>query len=254
MGKLGSKLPLWVERQFYIRSKLPLRVKYQLYRGTARFCPICETNLSRFLPGGFILRPEAYCPICGSLERHRLIWMYFRQRTDLFASCQKRMLHLAPEPFFTIRLQQHPYINYVSGDLFSRDVMINLDLTKIPYPDRCFDVIYASHVLEHIPDDQIAMKELVRVLKPDGWAILQVPIDMTREVTYEDFSIVTPAEREKAFGQPNHVRIYGRDYRERLKKAGFCVKVDDLTGTLSQAEVKRFGLIEAEDIYFCTTQ
>jgi len=124
-----------------------------------------------------------------------------------------------------------------------------MDITNIPYEDNSFGVILCSHVLEHIPDDRKAMRELYRVLKPGGWAILQVPI--IRDKTFEDFSITKPEDRERVFGQWDHVRAYGKDYRDRLEKAGFKVRVDDYVKRLGADKIKKYALKENEDIYYC---
>ena len=237
-----------------IYSQLRFWAKRQRYKGQARFCPVCASNLSHFLPAGLEMRPDALCPICGSYERHRLIWLYFQRCSDLFTAPHKKMLHFAPEPFFARQLQRDPYLTYISGDLFDARVTTHLDITRLPYSDQSFDVIYASHVLEHIPDDRLAMRELLRVMKPCGWAILQVPLDPQRANTYEDFSITTPEDRENAFGQRDHVRIYGQDYQDRLQEAGFQVKVDQFAAQLDQKEIDRLGLMVGEDVYFCTKQ
>ena len=114
-----------------------------------------------------------------------------------------------------------------------------MSVTKIPFSDDYFDAIICNHVLEHVVDDSKAMTELFRVLKPGGWAILQVPISMVLEETYEDFSIVDPQHREQAFGQADHVRIYAKDYETRLALAGFKVRIFDWT-----SEIDKFGGIK----------
>src|SRR4249920_3892182 len=116
-------------------------------------------------------------------------------------------------------------INYVSANLDSPLAMIRMDISKIPYKANCFDVIICNHVLEHIPNDRQAMSDLYRVLKPGGWAILQVPISLSLDRTYEDPTAVTREEREKKFGQHDHVRIYAKDYKDRLENVGFTVEV-----------------------------
>jgi len=127
--------------------------------------------------------------------------------------------------------------------------MIPMDITNIQFPDGSFDVIYCSHVLEHIPDDSRAMRELSRVLNPDGWAILQVPIHGDK--THEGLSIVDPAERERLFGQPDHVRSYGLDFRDRLVSAGFSVTVDGFVRSFDESDILRLGLMRNESVYFC---
>lgn len=212
-------------------------------------CPVCNNEVGEFLPFGVRPRPNAQCPCCGALERHRLIWIYFRERTNLF-SAKLKMLHVAPEGQLSKLLSGHPNITYLTADIVPGQAMVQMDITDIQYADNSFDVIYASHVLEHIPDDLKAMQELRRVLKPDGWAVLQVPI--IGESTIEDPNITSPDDREAIFGQHDHVRRYGRDgiYKQRLEKAGFIVFVDSYVRTLCEEKIKRYGLSSNEDIYF----
>jgi SAM-dependent methyltransferase len=127
--------------------------------------------------------------------------------------------------------------------------MVEMDVTSIQYPDDCFDVIYCSHVLEHVPDDRAAIRELYRVLKPGGWAILQVPI--SADATFEDPTVTDPDARERLFGQDDHVRRYGPDYADRLAAAGFLVSVDGFVRELDDREITHFGLERSEDVYFC---
>src|SRR4030065_2363759 len=217
-------------------------------------CPVCTNRIEAFLPFGMNPlkkpRPIALCPVRKSLERHRLMWLYFRERTNLFKDALK-MLHIAPETQLSKLLRKLPNLCYVTADLDPRHAMVQMDVTNIQYPDNSFDVIYASHVLEHIPDDRKAMRELCRVLKSDGWAILQVPI--WGKETLEDPNIKTPGERQKVFGQNDHVRRYGSDgkYRERLEDAGFHVKIDQYVRTLSEEDILRYGLMKNEDIFYC---
>ncbi|MEO5924520.1 MAG: methyltransferase domain-containing protein [Bryobacteraceae bacterium] len=160
------------------------------------------------------------------------------------------VLHFAPEKSLKKVLANQPHLRYITTDL-CEPTDVNMDITRLAIPNDTFDAILCSHVLEHIPDDAAAMRELHRVLKPNGLAILQVPLDMQREHTYEDFSITDPAERRKHFGQEDHVRMYGRDYKTRLQAAGFQVNVDSYVKTLGPDKAKRYGLME-EDLYLCT--
>jgi SAM-dependent methyltransferase len=217
--------------------------------GFARHCPVCRSHLRRFLPAGTPPRADALCPICHALERHRLVWLYFRRRTDLFDGRPKRMLHVAPERPLAERLAKLAFLDYRSGDLDSPAARERIDVTAIPYPDDSFDVIYCSHVLEHVPEDRKAMAELCRVLRPGGWAVLQVPINGA--TTFEDWSVQTAAERERVFGQWDHVRIYGADYKDRLAAAGFVVRVDPFVRQLDARVIAYLGLDRDEDIYFC---
>ena len=215
-----------------------------------RYCPVCGKSLNRFKTFGLMPREDAQCPHCGSLERHRFLWL-FLEGTDLFDDKPKKMLHIAPEKCLEPTLQTRLGENYLTADLSNPEAMIKMDICDIQFPDQSFDVIYCSHVLEHVMDDRRAMKEFFRVLKDRGWAILNVPI--TSEKTFEDSSIVDPEERLKAFGQEDHVRRYGPDYIDRLRESGFTVKVIEVDHLANSEQAKRMGLTRATgEIYFCT--
>ncbi|MFY0687768.1 MAG: class I SAM-dependent methyltransferase [Cyclobacteriaceae bacterium] len=221
------------------------------------YCSFCENYFLTFLPGGVSQkRANAQCPKCNSLERHRLMW-YVIQDRKLFNG-PLRMLHVAPEELFYNALAAKANIDYVPcakfGDGYPDEYpagTVDRDLTQMPDENNSYDGIICSHVLEHIPEDITAMKELYRILKPGGWAILQVPLDKSREKTYEDWSITDPKEREKRFGQWDHVRVYGLDYKERLESSGFDVEVIDLYQRLGSKDYFKFGFMD-EDIYYCT--
>ena len=204
---------------------------------------------SRIRSYGVVPRPEAKCPVCGSLERHRLICLYLTQKTDLFNGQDKKMLEVAPEYQLSRLFQKADYIDYHSADLFAPNVKVKMDITDIQYPDNAFDVIYCSHVLEHVPDDRKAMREFHRVLKPGGWAILQVPINDVS--TFEDPTGLNPESRVRLFGQHDHVRRYGLDYKDRLVDAGFSVTIDEFVRELDVPKVSKFGLMRCEDVYLC---
>ena len=196
-----------------------------------------------------VLRPNARCPVCGSLERHRLLIKFIRENTRLFQAPMKKMLHIAPEPILSQIFNRADVIEYLSADLSNPNAMVNFDLTDIPYADNSFDVIYCSHVLEHIPDDRQAMRELRRVMTPNGWAILLVPT--TAEKTFEDSSVTSPEERERLFGQHDHVRRYGPDYVNRLQECGFRVSVETIPEQHDEQQRDYFGLRWNHKIYFC---
>jgi SAM-dependent methyltransferase len=231
------------------RQRLRRLVNRVNHFGLARRCPCCSASLRRFEPFGLVPRHEAMCPVCESLERHRLIWLYVTRRTDLLDGRPRRMLHVAPEIQLAHLFQRQKHIGYLSADLTNPGAMVRMDITDIQYPDETFDVIYCSHVLEHVPEDRKAMREFFRVLKSGGWAILQVPIKGER--TFEDPSVATPEERMRVFGQHDHVRRYGPDYRDRLVDAGFSVTVDDFARELDEHTVRRFGLMRSESIFLC---
>jgi SAM-dependent methyltransferase len=190
------------------------------------------------------------CGTCASLERHRLIWLFFKNCTNLFNGQKKKVLHIAPEISIGRLLANVQNIEYLSGDLTSGKAMVEMDITDIHFLKNTFDIIYCSHVLEHVPDDRAAMREFHRVLKPGGWAVLQVPI--TAPTTFEDPSVTDPAERIRLFGQDDHVRRYGPDYRDRLVETGFRVDVNSFVRTLPQRAIRKFGLDANEEIYYCT--
>ncbi len=220
------------------------------YRGHGRWCPVCGQSSRKFRQGGSVAREDARCPRCGALERHRLVWLYFAHRTNLFDGQPKRMLHVAPEQCFERRLKERLGAGYLTADLLDPHVMERLDITRIQYPDESFDIIYCSHVLEHVTDDLQAMREFRRVLKRSGWAILLVPI--TADRTFEDPTVVLPSDRLRVFGQEDHVRRYGPDYADRLREAGFEVDVTRVSDIIPADEAARMGLTRVGAIYHCT--
>jgi SAM-dependent methyltransferase len=229
------------------------------YYSKSVFCPICLSKGSEFGEFGSNRRKNALCQECYSLERHRLLWLFMQQKTDIFSNNKKmKLLHFAPEKVFFDRFAYMKNIKYYPCDIvpenYSQDgetVVLKADITSIPFEDGFFDIIICNHVLEHITDDGLAMRELHRVLKPMGWAILQVPIDYQLEKTYEDFSIVTPEGREKAFGQHDHVRWYGRDYKSKLEHEGFKVSEDPFIKKFTDEEMFKYGLFNDEMVYYC---
>ncbi len=233
------------------------RIKiYQLYVTLKYFgfrftCPLCNGHFSELLPFGTKQRLNVRCPRCGSLERHRLLWLYLRDKTNFF-SARLKVLDIAPVLFFQKKCKKLKNIDYVSADLSSPIAMIKMDITNINWSDNYFDCILCYHVLEHIENDKKAMSELCRVLKPGGWAILQSPLEPTLDKTFENANIVSPEERERVFGHNDHVRIYGIDYKDRLEKAGFTVKLDNYVKELGDDKIKKYRLSEDELIYFCT--
>jgi SAM-dependent methyltransferase len=210
-------------------------------RGDARYCPICTQTAQRFRSAHG--RPEARCMHCGALERHRFVWLYFQRRTDLFDRKPKTMLHIAPERCMERRLRDLLGEQYLTADVRSPRAMVQMDITQIQYPDATFDIIYCSHVLEHVPDDRQAIREIYRVLKPGGWAILLVPI--TAEHTIEDPTITDPVKRRELFGQADHVRRYGPDYVDRLRSAGFHVEMSSIADLCAHDTCRRMGLTPA---------
>ena len=185
-------------------------------------CPVCGWRFRSFRPAGYVARPNARCARCGSLERHRLLWLYLREHTQVFSE-PVRILHFAPEPCVSRRLSALRHVHYVSADVVSGSVAVTLDIERIPFEPESFDLILCSHVLEHVTDDGAALKEVYRVLRTGGLALVQIPVDETRSTTFEDPTATDAADRARLFGQSDHVRIYGRDCVERLQGAGFAV-------------------------------
>jgi SAM-dependent methyltransferase len=214
-------------------------------------CPICDTWDHQFPSFGLVPRPNALCPGCGSLERHRMVWDFLRRETDLFDHRPKKMLHVAAEPALSSRLRHVPNLDYLTADLLDPSAMVVMDITNIPYPDQSFDVIYCSHVLEHVPDDRKALREFRRVLKSSGWTVVVVPIEGA--TTFEDPTVTDPKERERLFGQADHVRLYGPDFEERLVQAGFRVQAIRTTDLYSAEEMARHAVrADEHPIFFCT--
>lgn len=220
-------------------------------RGKKFTDPIDGKSFRSFLSYGYALnRENALSPSTLSLERHRLLWLYLQNETDFFTKPQK-VLHFAPEQAFYKRFRNQKNLDYTTTDLLSPLADVKADICDLPFEDNSFDTILCNHVLEHIPDDTKAMQELYRVLKPSGMAILQIPQDLKREVTFEDDSITDPKERTKIFGQYDHVRVYGRDYFDKLRSIGFTVKEEDYTKNFTQEEIQKYCLMKGEIIPVC---
>jgi len=224
-----------------------------VYYGKKYEDPISGKTYRKFLPYGYsgrTKRKNVLCPGSLSLERHRLLWLYLKNKTDFFTA-QHKMLHIAPEQCFYKLFRKMPNINYTTADLNSPIADVKMDLHHAPFTDNTFNVIFCNHVLEHVEDDRQCMRELYRIMNKGGWGIFQVPMDSTREKTYEDKSIVTPEAREEHFWQKDHVRLFGLDYKNRLEEAGFTVMADDYVNTFSPEMIDRYRLPAGEIIYLC---
>jgi len=221
------------------------------YTGNDVECPVCDHTYNKFLPYGRKGRDNALCPNCLALERHRLMYLYLKRKTNFFTANLK-VLHVAPEYCFIDRFEKMKNIEYITADIESPLAKVKMDIHAIPFAENTFDVAVCNHVMEHVDDYVKATSELHRVLKPGGWAIIQSPQDLSRATTYEDASITDPREREKHFWQNDHLRLFGRDYAQELAKGSFDVKEDRFVlDDLSKDEVKRFALPAEEIIYFC---
>ena len=247
MKKLISLLIRYVPRKYLQRfSGVGLKILGIFYAGNKVECPICDGHYRSFLPYGRINpRPNALCPSCLSLERHRLIWLYLKERTNFFSQ-KLSVLHIAPEPCFVKRFEKIHGDNYITGDIESPLAKVKMDIHRIPFEENKFDVVLCNHVLEHVQDDIKAMKEIKRVLRPGGWAILQVPFfSPVPDDTFEDNSITDPREREKIFGQDDHVRKFGKDYPQRIERSGLKAILDDF----AKSQRDKYGLQKREIIY-----
>lgn len=229
-----------------------LRLIGLFLKGNKYTCPIINKSYSKFLPYGRVHpRPNALCPGSLSLERHRLLWLYLKAKTNFFEQ-PLNFLHIAPEQCFMKAFEKQHGEGYITADLESPLAKVKMDVHNIPFEANTFDAAMCNHVMEHVEDDIKAMSEIYRVLKPGGWAIMQVPFfHPIPDTTFQDKNIKDPKEREKIYGQDDHVRLYGKDYPERIRKAGFEVTEDDFIKTYSKEEIERYALPKNEIIYFC---
>ena len=235
--------PLLIRLSYVARPVLAFFLK-----GNKFTDPIDGKSFKTFLPYGYgKQRNNVLSPSTLSLERHRLLWLYLQNETNFFTD-KLKVLHFAPEQAFYKRFRNLNNLDYTTTDLHSPLADVKADICNLPFDDNSFDVILCNHVLEHIPDDIKAMQELYRVLKPGGWGIFQIPQDLTREITFEDNSITDKKERAKIFGQYDHVRIYGRDYFEKLRNIGFHAEEVDYTAKLNTEDIDRFCLAKGEII------
>lgn len=240
--------PILIRLSYVVRPVLALMLK-----GNNFTDPIDGKSFSMFLPYGYgNQRNNVLSPSTLSLERHRLLWLYLQNETDFFTSKNKlKVLHFAPEQAFYKRFRKQKNLEYTTTDLLSPLADVKADICNLPFQDNTYDIILCNHVLEHIPDDKKAMQELYRVLKPGGMGIFQIPQDLSREVTFSDDTITDQKERAKIFGQYDHVRVYGRDYFEKLRSIGFKVTEEDYTTKITLELVEKYCLAKEEIIPVC---
>ena len=230
-----------------------------LYLGKGKQCPLCGCQRRKFLPYGYVTsRENALCPNCLSLERHRLLWLWLLRESDIGrgAMALPKMLHIAPEVAL-MRKFKKMYAStpdrYVTADLESPLADMHFDVQQIPLEDESFDAIICNHIMEHVEDDRKALKELYRIMRRGGWGVILSPVELERDKTFEDDTITDRAERTRIFGQYDHRRIYGRDYAERLREAGFEVYDIDYKNELSKAEQELYAL-PADHLYIVCKQ
>ncbi|WGF87681.1 class I SAM-dependent methyltransferase [Marinivivus vitaminiproducens] len=245
-------------------SRIVLRKAY--YFGTRHTCTVCGSRVRKYYPSGFDLpvlreldviggeyRLDDTCPVCWSHCRTRLVRAYLEREVRL-GSRPMSVLHFAPEAGIAEFVRAAPGVTYDPVDLDpSRYVQVpgtrRADVTAIDRPNDSYDLVICNHVLEHVPDDGLAMREILRVLKPGvGMAMLQVPLSARLDRTIEDPSVSDVAERERRFGQFDHIRLYGADYTDRLASAGFTVDVVDPPVAWGQAVVDELGLNPREQV------
>ena len=256
----------------YIKKAIPEHIRNNIkafinYCGFTYKCNFCYRSFKKFLPIGS-LEPVVkekkmigagsrlcICPVCYSSDRERLILLYLKDEAYIFKKPKNtKLLHIAPEKNLARILLNITNIEYIAGDkfekgyIYSNDTMY-LDVNKLPFLENEFDIILCNHVFEHIPDDRSAMSEVYRVMKKNGWGIFQVPISINSKSTFEDNTKTTQEQKQKYFGQSDHVRIYGMDYKERLSEAGFVVKVRNLAESGKEKEIKKYGINPLEDLY-----
>ena len=223
----------------------------QIYKGNILTDPIDGSSYRKFLPYGYQkIRENALCPGTLSLERHRLLWLFLERETKFFEKASK-VLHIAPEQPLYKKFKQFKHWEYKTCDLNSPLAEIKADICNLPFENNSYDLVLCNHVLEHVLNDKLAIRELFRVLKKGGVLIAQVPLDLNRKMTFEDPSIIDKAERKKVFGQYDHVRIYGRDYFDKLRSIGFKVEEVDYTSKLSSEKTDKYRLAKGEIIPVC---
>ena len=233
-------LPRW-------RAQVLLSTVRSLRRGAIpaeRNCNICDRN-NFFLPVGWPLRPEAMCPHCGSLERHRLFKLWLDDNRERIVG--KHVLHFAPEAAIS-NLVRPLAKAYVTADI-AAGLDLQLNIEKIQLPDESYDLILCSHVLEHV-DDRAALAEMRRILVIGGIALLMTSIVEGWAKTYENRVITEPNEREIHFGQEDHVRYFGSDFRDRVRHAGFGLDEFTADGPI----VVKLGLHRGEKLFIAVRE
>ena len=243
-----------IPRPWLIKASYIVRPVISWYlRGDKFTDPIDGRSFRKFLPYGYgKQRENALSPSTLSLERHRLMWLFLKDNTNFFTAAKKlKVLHIAPEQCFLDIFRKQQNLNYVTSDLESPIADVKADICDLPFKENEFDVVFCNHVLEHISNDTKAMQELYRVLKPGGFGIFQIPQDLSKAITFEDNTITDRKERAKLFGQYDHVRVYGRDYFDKLRSIGFKVDEVDYTKKITLDKIEKYCLMKNEILPVC---
>ena len=243
-----------IPRPWLIKASYIVRPVISWYlRGDKFTDPIDGRSFRKFLPYGYVKQREnALSPSTLSLERHRLMWLFLKDNTTFFTATKKmKVLHIAPEQCFLDIFRKQQNLNYITSDLQSPIADVKADICDLPFKENEFDIVFCNHVLEHISNDTIAMQELYRVLKPGGFGIFQIPQDLSKAITFEDNTITDRKERAKLFGQYDHVRVYGRDYFDKLRSIGFKVDEVDYTKKITLEKIEKYCLMKNEILPVC---
>ena len=243
-----------IPRPWLIKASYIVRPVISWYLRGDRFTdPIDGRSFRKFLPYGYgKQRENALSPSTLSLERHRLMWLFLKDNTNFFTAAKKlKVLHIAPEQCFLDIFRKQQNLNYITSDLESPIADVKADICDLPFKENEFDIVFCNHVLEHISNDTKAMQELYRVLKPGGFGIFQIPQDLSKAITFEDNTITDRKERAKLFGQYDHVRVYGRDYFDKLRSIGFKVDEVDYTKKITLDKIEKYCLMQNEILPVC---
>lgn len=235
-----------------------------IYHGDKYECNICHSNLKLMKDGGINdvffeqhrvigggARKHVTCPVCNSGDRERFVYYYLKHNTDLFKDSCSAVLHFAPEPHIEQEIRNNPSCKYITGDIVPGRADYVVDITNIQFSENMFDYVICNHVIEHIIDEEKAINELKRVLKPDGTIILSTPISISDEKTYENPNIISPEDRLKYFGQEDHVRLYGLDVKERWSKYGLIIDEYNSEDITDKNIVDKYGFIVGDRIFIC---
>lgn len=230
-----------------------------------KLCNVCGNRIGRYMPAGerselfsdhYVIgggyREHAVCPVCGALDRDRWQHYVIEYETDILKS-RCRVLHIAPEAACYRFIRENPYCDYYTGDIEIGSAMHQIDLTDIQFCNNFFDYVIANHVFEHISDEQKMFEEIRRVLKPEGAVICSFPICMDMD-TLEKKEELSAEERLRYYGQKDHVRLYGRDFKEHIEQFGFDIKVISPRDRFQADNIEKYGFICDDKILICKSR